>query len=201
MSKNISTDSASSDEKSSSPPTDFEFCDYDEDEDLSYDLFKSQKRNKNFDLNGDGGGDGCGTPLNMELAQLLNKGIVSNKLNFGISKNIETLERSTSELQLNLASTSQSASYRRNPELFLRRDDDNYDHDYDQIVNSFINNTSNKTTPNSSGYKNGFGDGEMFFENYSSDNSPNVPFSFIEPNTSYHSACGNDNERFLYEGI
>lgn len=159
---------------------------------------------------------GCGTPLNLELAQLLNQGIVSKtKANFGISKNIETLEKSTIELSLAESSTSSGSpkrrpvnclgtvGYERSPDLYLRRsDDDDDDEDYfptsDDGERSGESNfvrvkAARPKLPT-----------ETVFENNSVELSPisqSNGFRFVEPTTSFHSAYGCDSERIMYEGI
>ena len=149
-------------DKSSSTPSDFEVFDY---EDIREEAAGSRNgqlpkadasrayHRRLGTLSSDDEDEACGTPLNLELAQLLTQGIVTKaKANFGISKNIETLERSTHELELEqsfyeqqqqdhdvptesnskghrsisrTASTgSYSAYYKRDPDLYLRRSDD-----------------------------------------------------------------------------
>ncbi|XP_058447974.1 trafficking kinesin-binding protein milt isoform X2 [Malaya genurostris] len=149
--------------------------------------------------------DECGTPLNVELALLLNQGIVSKtKANFGISKNIETLSNSTIELHKPGPSGSPSrkpyyepskSGFKRNPDLYLRRSDDEYsnnedndDGDDDEEDVDFVRVKQMRTK-------------ETVFENATTGHIPNVndSFSFIEPNTSYHSAYGYDSERMMFE--
>uniref|UniRef100_A0A182IRK2 Uncharacterized protein n=1 Tax=Anopheles atroparvus TaxID=41427 RepID=A0A182IRK2_ANOAO len=138
-------------EKSSSTPSDFEVFDYEDIREVPEVEVGARGGHRVFDRptyhrrlgtqSSDDEPDACGTPLNLELAQLLTQGIVTKaKANFGISKNIETLERSTIELERELhASSSEeqvpysmpssfthssSSGYKRDPDLFLRRTDD-----------------------------------------------------------------------------
>lgn len=102
----------------------------------------------NLNKSGDGGDvrgdddDGGGTPLSLELAQLLTKSIdgISTSLRmgdnlitgsdypiFGITKNIETLENTSlmsKSTNLNLINTNHTHNYIQSPELFLRRNDE-----------------------------------------------------------------------------
>lgn len=207
MSNAVSTNGSTANEKSSSPPSDYEVFDYEEAdyEEFPYQRISSVDGFGEDDSDGDEEGEGCGTPLNLELAQLLNQGIVSKtKANFGISKNIETLEKSTMELSsLNgspkrrpkdLLKSGITAGYQRSPDLFLRRSDDEYyneDEDGEEDVD-FVRIMKRKSrTPT-----------ETVFENGSNEPSPSTSaFRFTEPSTSYHSGYGYDNERIMFEGI
>lgn len=201
MSNSVSSNNGQEIDKSSSPPSeDYEVFDYEEvDENFPYQRISSLVEDDDEDYEPE---DGCGTPLNLELAQLLNQGIVSKtKANFGISKNIETLEKSTIELSQssgsprrrphNLANVS---TYQPSPDLFLRRTDDG-DEDDDEDVD-FVRIKADSRQPS-----------ETVFENGSADPSPMCggggggAFRFVEPTTSYHSAYGFDTERMMFEGI
>lgn len=209
MSNAVSPNGPTENAKSSSPPSDYEVFDYEE---ADYEEFPYQRISSDAGFGEDNGdeedGDGCGTPLNLELAQLLNQGIVSKtKANFGISKNIETLEKSTIELSsLNgspkrrpkdLLNGGSLGGYQRSPDLFLRRTDDEYcneDEDGEEDVDFVTILKSNSRPPK-----------ETVFENGSNEPSPSCggtsAFRFTEPSTSYHSAYGYDNEQMMFEGI
>lgn len=91
---------------------------------------------------GDDDNDGGGTPLSLELAQLLTKSIDGTNTSlrmgdslitgsdypiFGITKNIETLENTSlmsTSTNLNLINTNHTNNYIQSPELFLRRNDE-----------------------------------------------------------------------------
>lgn len=214
---NAVSPSSQEQEKSSSSPSDYEVFDYEEVEgEFPYQRFACadgedfQPDEDEEDL------DGCGTPLNLELAQLLNQGIVSKtKASFGISKNYETLEKSTIELSQSEASPKRRprdlTCYERSPDLYLRRGDDddnddffNNENDDDEVVD-FVNVRKLRA------HRNGFEPAatssklpeETVFENGSTDQSPCVgggTFRFTEPTTSFHSAYGYDNERIMFEG-
>lgn len=211
MSNAVSPNGPTENEKSSSSPSDYEVFDYEEAdyEDFPYQRISSVGEYQFGEDNDDEETDGCGTPLNLELAQLLNQGIVSKtKANFGISKNIETLEKSTIELSSLNASPQRrpkdllnggSTGYHRSPDLFLRRTDDEYsndDEDDEEDVDFVRIKKTNPRLPT-----------ETVFENGSAEPSPSCPtgrgaaFRFIEPTTSYHSAYGYDNEQMMFEGI
>lgn len=212
MSNAVSPNVPSENDKSSSPPSDYEVFDYEEAdyEDFPYQRISSVDGFGEDNSDGDEEADGCGTPLNLELAQLLNQGIVSKtKANFGISKNIETLEQSTIELSslngspkrrprdlLNGGGASTTAGYQRSPDLFLRRSDDEYyneDEDGDEDVDFVRILKSKSRLPT-----------ETVFENGSNEPSPSTSssaFRFSEPTRSYHSAYGYDSEQMMFEGI
>uniref|UniRef100_A0A182TA70 Uncharacterized protein n=1 Tax=Anopheles maculatus TaxID=74869 RepID=A0A182TA70_9DIPT len=187
--------------------------------------------------------DACGTPLNLELAQLLTQGIVTKtKANFGISKNIETLERSTIELESSASSDQDhvstesgsaghrsalrttsccSTSYKRDPDLYLRRSDDNdldsFDdsrqqqqqqqlHDEEDIDFVQLKNDQRQQQQAADPSGQFFEDDELVFESHTGCTPGSVCgsgfFRYTEPTTSYHSACGGyDSERMMFEGI
>lgn len=205
MSNSVSSNGQENDKSSSPPSDDYEVFDYEEVcESFPYQRISSMGDEDDYEPE-----DGCGTPLNLELAQLLNQGIVSKtKANFGISKNIETLEKSTIELSNPTAlngsprrkprDLANATIYQRSPDLFLRRNDDEYSHiddDVDEDVD-FVRMKTNSRQPS-----------ETVFENGSGDPSPlcgegaGGAFRFIEPTTSYHSAYGFDTEQMMFEGI
>lgn len=182
-----------------SSPSDYEVFDF-EDFDGEYPYHRIPPNNGSFQEDEENDDeDGIGTPLNLELALLLNQGIVSKaKANFGISKNIETLEKSTVELSESissspkrkpkeLAGSSSSSFYKRDPDLYLRRNDDDDCSSNEEEVD-FVSVARRD---------------EAVFENRSTEQSPLTggPFRFTEPTTSFHSAYGYDNERLMFEGI
>ncbi|KAL1404394.1 hypothetical protein pipiens_005362 [Culex pipiens pipiens] len=181
-------------EANRSPSSDYEVFDF-EDFDGDYPYQRIPQNGSFQDEEDDEEEDGIGTPLNLELAQLLNQGIVSKaKANFGISKNIETLEKSTVELSESTSSPkrkpkespSTSSSYKRDPDLYLRRNDDDDSSGNEEEVD-FVN------VPRRD---------EAVFENGSTEQSPlfaNGPFRYTEPTTSFHSAFGYDNEQMMFE--
>lgn len=137
-----------------------------------------------------------GTPLNIELAQLLKTDVIDDVETFGISKNIETLERSTTELEVYEQKLQNSANFTKGGELFLRMEDD--------LKSSSLKSSdrtpccSCKTSPEAYTEENQ----EQVYE--SGDymmNSPLNQFNFLEPNTSFHSVNGYDNEQVMFEGI
>ncbi|XP_049533327.1 trafficking kinesin-binding protein milt isoform X3 [Anopheles darlingi] len=240
-------------EKSSSTPSDFEVFDY---EDIhavpgAAEYHPDHRRRCHPGLHGRSSDDdeadsgaGGGTPLNLELAQLLTQGIVTKaKANFGISKNIETLERSTIELEstsdttpsLPLRSRSSSStnafasgsSYERDPDLYLRRSDDDVD-DYgggSQLHDDAIDFVPLDQSDHHPGRQPGRSrrqrnhtqdplpleqEHEMVFETNTPNSSSTCAagmtdgsglFRYIEPTTSYHSVCGGayDSERMMFE--
>lgn len=181
-----------------SPSSDYEVFDF-EDFDGEYPYQRIPQNNSFQEEEDDEEEDGIGTPLNLELAQLLNQGIVSKaKANFGISKNIETLEKSTVELSESTSSpkrkpkelpgSSTSSSYKRDPDLYLRRNDDDECSSNEEEVD-FV------SVPRRD---------EAVYENGSTEQSPLIgggPFRYTEPTTSFHSAFGYDNEQMMFEGI
>uniref|UniRef100_A0A182TPA5 Uncharacterized protein n=1 Tax=Anopheles melas TaxID=34690 RepID=A0A182TPA5_9DIPT len=239
-------------DKSSSTPSDFEVFDYEDIREEAAggrngqlpiaDASRAYHRRLGT-LSSDDEDEACGTPLNLELAQLLTQGIVTKaKANFGISKNIETLERSTHELELEqsfheqqdhdvptesnskrhrsisrTASTgSYSASYKRDPDLYLRRSDDverdYYDDaqqqqdaeeeiDFVQLKNKQLQQRQQPADSEQVGHF--FEEDEMVFETHTPGSVGGSGFfRYVEPTTSYHSACGGyDSERMMYEGI
>lgn len=129
-----------------------------------------------------------GTPLNIELAQLLKT--EEDVGTFGISKNIETLEESTSELGL-YEKKMQQNKFTKGSELFLRLDSEK--------------SGSRDRTPccscKSSPFTPADHDGTEVFESGSFHiSSPLNNSGFIEPNTSFHSLNGYDNEQVMFEG-
>ncbi|XP_041779383.1 trafficking kinesin-binding protein milt isoform X2 [Anopheles merus] len=237
-------------DKSSSTPSDFEVFDYEDIREeaaggrngqlTKADASRAYHRRLGT-LSSDEEDEACGTPLNLELAQLLTQGIVTKaKANFGISKNIETLERSTHELELEqsfyeqqdhdvptesnskghrsisrTASTGPySASYKRDPDLYLRRSDDverdYYDDaqqqqdaeeeiDFVQLKNEQLQQRQQAADSEQGGHF--FEEDEMVFETHTPGSVGGSGFfRYAEPTTSYHSACGGyDSERMMYE--
>uniref|UniRef100_A0A182QIH2 Uncharacterized protein n=1 Tax=Anopheles farauti TaxID=69004 RepID=A0A182QIH2_9DIPT len=227
-------------DKSSSTPSDFEVFEY---EDIREGTSAQLTHNGSANINhhrrvgthsSDDENEACGTPLNLELAQLLTQGIVTKaKANFGISKNIETLERSTIELDQMECSfsdhhqhhhhavpsdsqangVSYSSSYKRDPDLYLRRSDDDAEQqeqplpdeeeiDFVQLKNEQLQ--QQQQDIDSSGQF--FEEDEMVFETHTGctpgSHGGSGFFRYTEPTTSYHSACGGyDNERMMFEGI
>lgn len=231
-------------DKSSSTPSDFEVFDYEDIREQSANGKHGQfptgdtgpaYRRRLGTAASDEEDDACGTPLNLELAQLLTQGIVTKtKANFGISKNIETLERSTVELETSASSDQDHvpsdasaagyrsalphscASYKRDPDLYLRRSDDSEtfddqhqqpaeeDIDFVQLKNEQLHQRQQEDADASTGQY--FEDDELVFESHTGCTPGSVGgsgfFRYTEPTTSYHSACGGyDSERMMFEGI
>ncbi|XP_055643608.1 trafficking kinesin-binding protein milt isoform X2 [Toxorhynchites rutilus septentrionalis] len=184
---------------SSSSASDFEVFDYEDiEQDFSHQRVPSLDTLQNDNEEDDDAG--CGTPLNLELAQLLNQGIVSKaKANFGISKNIETLEASTVELasggspKRKAREFEQGSCYVRGSDLYLRSTEDdhplNNDHSDDNDEDVDLVRVRNVSSS------------EMVFENRSIEQSPSFggSYGFIEPTASFHSAFGYDNEQMMFE--
>jgi hypothetical protein len=166
-----------------------------DDLDLSFEHFRSGVLDHS-------GVDGTGTPLHVELAELRTRGIVSS---FGISKNLELFEQCKQR---------PSTSYTKSPELFLQchDDDDNEDDWYADSANcvqlsanySRCDNdqkayhaNNNDAAPSTSSFSS-----ETIFETVNNEHSAiNHFLNFIEPNTSFHSVNGYDNEQLMFEGI
>ncbi|XP_049276814.1 trafficking kinesin-binding protein milt isoform X2 [Anopheles funestus] len=234
-------------DKSSSTPSDFEVFEY---EDIHEDTANgkhgqfpkndssSHPYHRRHGTNvSDEEDDACGTPLNLELAQLLTQGIVTKaKANFGISKNIETLERSTIELERENSCSDQeyvptdsnsprraaalrtssccSTSYKRDPDLYLRRSDDveadsfddqhhsnEEDIDFVQLKHEQLHQRQQQDNDPSGQFEE---EDEMVYETHTGCTPGSVGgsgfFRFTEPTTSYHSACGGyDSERMMFE--
>ena len=150
-----------------------------------------------------------GTPLNIELAQLLKTDESDvGSVTFGISKNIETLERSTEDLEeydrkkLEKAQLKNNEEYEHSSELFLRLKGDSF-HLLDDKTPSCSGRTSPIeptrtsspiTNPQSSTYH--ITDEQVFESDKNS-----YAMNYNEPNTSFHSASGYDNEQVMFEGI
>uniref|UniRef100_A0A182WPF7 Uncharacterized protein n=1 Tax=Anopheles minimus TaxID=112268 RepID=A0A182WPF7_9DIPT len=234
-------------DKSSSTPSDFEVFEYEDIHEPGGEgkngQFPKEDSNHSYHRRlgtniSDEEDDACGTPLNLELAQLLTQGIVTKaKANFGISKNIETLERSTIELERENSSSDQDhvptdpdspgyrsthrtsscvTSYKRDPDLYLRRSDDiesgssddqqqlhdDEDIDFVQLKKEQFHQRQQHDKDPSVLY--GEKD-EMVFETHTGCTPGSVGgsgyFHFTEPTTSYHSACGYDSERMMFEAL
>uniref|UniRef100_A0A182MF23 Uncharacterized protein n=1 Tax=Anopheles culicifacies TaxID=139723 RepID=A0A182MF23_9DIPT len=233
-------------DKSSSTPSDFEVFEYEDIREAAasgkHGQFPKEDSNHPYHRRlgtniSDEEDNACGTPLNLELAQLLTQGIVTKaKANFGISKNIETLERSTIELERDSSSSDQdhvptdpdspgyrsalrtvscSTSYKRDPDLYLRRSDDvesglsddqqqqqhdDEDIDFVQLKNEQLDQRQQQDNDPSGLYGE---EDEMVFETHTGCTPGSVGgsgfFRFTEPTTSYHSACGYDSERMMFE--
>lgn len=149
-----------------------------------------------------------GTPLNIELAQLLKTEETDvGAVTFGISKNIETLERSTEDLEeydrkkLEKAQLKENNVFEHSPELFLRLQGESL-HSYNDRTPCCSRRTSpTEPTATSSPNENPQSStyqitNEQVFE---SDISL-YEMNFNEPNTSFHSASGYDNEQVMFEG-
>lgn len=201
---NVGSPAGQENEQSSSSPSDFEVFDYDETEEE----FPYQRFNSGGNYSTEKEEEESGTPLNLELALLLNQGIVSKaKANFGISKNIETLEKSTIDLSTAGPSdspqrkrpnglTNGSSTYKRGPDLYLRRSEDDHSNNEDDEEEIDFVRIKHETASTKSPV-------ETVFENGSTEQSPCVGgnFRFMEPTTSFHSAYGYDHERMMFEGI
>lgn len=212
MSNAVSPVSGQEAEKSLSSPSDYELFDYEDDIGEQYPYQRMPPGAEgSFQDDDDDEENGLGTPLNLELAQLLNQGIVSKaKANFGISKNIETLEQSTIELsiaestgspkrrpkELAESGASCSSSYKRDPDLYLRRSDDDYSNYDDGDNEEDVDFVRVKRQNTANGVPN-----ETVFENGSPDGVGGSSLKYTEPTTSFHSAYGYDNERMMFEGI
>lgn len=149
-----------------------------------------------------------GTPFNIELAQLLKTEETDvGAVTFGISKNIETLERSTEDLEeydrkkLEKAQSKDSKEFEQSSELFLRLQGESFHPENDRTPccsrrTSLTEPTaisSPNENPQSSTYQI---TNEQVFE---SDISL-YEMNYNEPNTSFHSASGYDNEQVMFEG-
>ena len=174
---------------------DFEFCDYidadeDDEEEAYYNKLMASRDIRKSASNT------SGTPLNLELAELMHIDEDSNA--FGISKNVETLEQSTIELK-RVTSKRRSSTpndledcdqFAKSAELFLRIDSDK------ESSNDRTPCCSCKSSPaNSETYQ---GTNELIYEQEFSLSSN---MNYIEPNSSFHSVGGYDNEQVMFEGI
>jgi hypothetical protein len=166
----------------------------DDDLDLSFEQFRSGVLDQS----------GTGTPLHVELAELRTRGIVSS---FGISKNAEIFEQCKARHP--------STSYTRSPELFLQCHDDYNEDDWNADSGNYAqlsagnsrcdndqkaydaNYTDAAAVPSTSSFS-----GETIFETVNNEQTAiNHFLNFIEPNTSFHSVSGYDNEQLMFEGI
>lgn len=183
-----------------SPTDDYEFCDFidadeDEDEDYYNKLMASSSIRKSAS-------NTSGTPLNLELAQLMHIDEDSNV--FGISKNVEALGNSTIEMdKFNLRSRSSTpnilvdgGNFSKSSELFLRIDSEK-DSPSDRTPCCSCKSSPATSEPSieTQTYQ---GTNELIYEQDPS--YTNNFMNFIEPNSSFHSINGYDNEQVMFEG-
>jgi hypothetical protein len=179
----------------------------DEDADLLFEQFKAAIPDQESTAK-----SGEGTPLHVELAELRTLGIVSN---FGISKNLEIFEQQCSK-QVSDSQPNHSSNFTKSPELFLQRDDDSDDSDCCLYSTSQLNTKDNQYVKHNKSFNNdndkikayhAYND-ETIFETTATASTSEMQssfqrnhfFNFIEPNTSFHSVSGYDNEQLMFEG-
>lgn len=177
---------------------DYEFCDFidayeDEDEEYYNKLMASSLIRKSAS-------NTSGTPLNLELAQLMQ--IDEDSSSFGISKNVETLEKSTivlekSTLKPRSSTPNSLTDFLKSSELFLRIESDK-ESPSDRTPCCSCKSSPATNEPSNEIPQTYQGTNELIYEHPSF--TTNNLTNFIEPNSSFHSVNGYDNEQVMFEG-